>query len=129
MVIIENQIHKNTANTSSPTLRGCVMIFEPETCLYVSSVPKNKKLKKKFQNGGFFQYFTFFWQNSVFANFSWFCDRIWKNIFSSQSSSDNARLQINVKNFYCSSSGSGDIREKHKFQKLLDVFFCYFLYM
>ena len=29
------------------------------------------------------------------------------------------------KYFICSSSGSGDIREKHKFQKKLDVFFCY----
>ena len=36
----ENLIYKNTANTSSLTLRGCVMIFEPETCLYVSSIPK-----------------------------------------------------------------------------------------
>ena len=33
-------IYKNTANTSSLTWRGCVMIFEPETCLYVISMPK-----------------------------------------------------------------------------------------
>ena len=35
-----NLIYKNTANTSSLTRRGCMMIFEPETCLYVSSMPK-----------------------------------------------------------------------------------------
>ena len=33
-------IYKNKANTSSLTWRGCVTIFEPETCLYVSSIPK-----------------------------------------------------------------------------------------
>ena len=31
---------KNMANTSSLTDRGCVMVFEPETCLYVCSIPK-----------------------------------------------------------------------------------------
>ena len=38
-------------------------------------------------------------------------------------------MQIDLNNFFCSSSGSGDIREKHKFQKQLDVFFCYLLYI
>ena len=38
--------------------------------------------------------------------------------FSSESSSDK-----DANNFFCSSSGSTDIREKHKFQYQLDVFF------
>ena len=40
MTADENQIHKNIAKTSSLIWRGCVMIFELETCLYVSSIPK-----------------------------------------------------------------------------------------
>ena len=32
-------------------------------------------------------------------------------------------MHIDVNNFFCSSSGSGDIREKPKFQKQLDLFF------
>ena len=35
-----NLIYKNKAKTSSLTWRGCVMIFEQETCLHVSSTPK-----------------------------------------------------------------------------------------
>ena len=72
-----------------------------------------------FQNGGFFPInsLLFFSKNSAFANISWFSDRVWKFIFSSESS------------FFCSSSGSEDIREKHMFQKQLDVFFCYSLYV
>ena len=34
-------------------------------------------------------------------------------------------MQIDVNN----SSGSGDIREKHKFQNQLDVYLCYSLYI
>ena len=36
----ENQIHKNTANASSVTCRGFVMLFDSKTCLYVSSITK-----------------------------------------------------------------------------------------
>ena len=39
------------------------------------------------------------------------------------------RMQIAVNNFFCSSSGSGDIREKRKCKNQLDVFFCYSLYL
>ena len=39
-----NLINKNTANTSSLTWRGCVMIFEPETCFYVPYSRDNKHL-------------------------------------------------------------------------------------
>ena len=35
---------------------------------------------------------------------------------------------MDVNNFFFSSSGSGDIREEHKFQNQLDVYFCYSLY-
>ena len=38
-------------------------------------------------------------------------------------------MQIDVNNFFYSSSGSGDIREKHIFQNQLDVYFCYSLYI
>ena len=38
-----------------------------------------------------------------------------------------ARMQIDVNNFFYSSSCSGDIREKHDFQNQLDVYFCYSL--
>ena len=39
MAANKNLIYKNTANTSSLFWTGCVMIYEPETCLYVSSIP------------------------------------------------------------------------------------------
>ena len=55
----------------------------------------------------------FFWQNSVFKISADFVTRFEKFM---------------RKLFFCSSSGSRDIREKHKFQKQLDVFFCYSLY-
>ena len=48
-------------------------------------------------------------------------------IFSSESSSDKDANKC--KKLFCSSSGSGDIREKHKFQNQLDVYFCYSLYV
>ena len=43
-------------------------------------------------------------------------------------------MKIDANNFFvaqlfCSSSGFGDIREKHKLQKQLDVYFCYSLYV
>ena len=38
-------------------------------------------------------------------------------------------MDKDVNNFFCSSSGSKDICEKHKFQNQLDVFFCYSLYV
>ena len=59
----KNLIYKNTANTSSLTWRGCVMIFEPETSLYVSSTLNLRSIKKIFgffQNGGFFPIAYFF---------------------------------------------------------------------
>ena len=38
------------------------------------------------------------------------------------------RMQIDEEKIFCSSSGSEDICEKHKFQNQLDVYFCYSLY-
>ena len=60
----------------------------------------------------------------VFANVTWFRYRIW---FSSKISSDKDANRCKL--LFCSSSGSGDIREKHKFQNQLDVFFSNSLYL
>ena len=38
------------------------------------------------------------------------------------------KMLLDENNFFCSSGGSGDIREKHKFQNQLMCFFCYSLY-
>ena len=88
-----NLIYKNTANTSSLTWRGCMTIFEPKTGLYVSAIPKPYIHEKKFFYFSKWRIFSnsllFFWQNSAFPNISWFCDRIWKIIFSSESSYAN----------------------------------------
>ena len=48
MKAYENQIHKNTTKTYSMTLRGCVMIFESKTCLYVNSIPNLRSMRESF---------------------------------------------------------------------------------
>ena len=63
----------------------------------------------------------------VFANISWFCDQISKIIFSSESSTDKDANRW--KKLFYSSSASGDTREKHVFQKQVDVYFCYRLHV
>ena len=52
-----NQIHQNMANTSSLIWKGCVIIFELKSCLYVNYIPWLYIYGKKInflQNGGFF---------------------------------------------------------------------------
>ena len=46
MTADENQIHKNTANTSSLTLRDCVMFFESKL-VCKSRFPEMAKVRKK----------------------------------------------------------------------------------
>ena len=68
-----NLIYKYAANTSSLTWRGCVMTFEPETCLYVNSTPKPNIREKSFwifQNGALvtFQKCIFLFANKTMKN-------------------------------------------------------------
>ena len=80
-----------------------------------------KKCFLFFQNGGFFL-ITYFSGKSAFLQISAdFVTEYKKLFFSSDKDS------IICKELFCSSRGSGDIREKHNFQNQVDCFFCYLL--
>ena len=93
------------------------MIFEPKTCLYVSSI--TKPYEKKVYD---------FSKRRIFSNSILFCG---KTAFLQISADFATRLEtffFHLIALVCSSSGSGDMRKKHKFQKQLDLFFCYSVY-
>ena len=83
-----------------------------------------KKIFSIFQNGGFFSIAYFFSGKTAFLKiFADFETRFQKLFFSSESSLENYANKS--KKLFCSSSGSVNIREKHIFQKQVDVYFCY----
>ena len=87
-------------------------------------------MKKSFwiiQNGFFFFSLLFSDKTAFFQTSADFVNGFEKQISSESSSNKDANR---CKKLFCSSSGSGDsICEKHIFQKQLDVFFCYSLYL
>ena len=100
-----NLIHKNTANTSSLTGRGRMMIFEPETCLYVckfNSIHFNENLIWVFQNGGFFPIAFFFLVKLGFCKYQlilWPYICIFEKIFFHLKALQT-RMWINENNFF-----------------------------
>ena len=104
-------LYKNTANTFSPTWRGCVMIFEPET----------------FQNGGYLPIAYLFLANQpFFVNISWFWDRIWKIVFFIWKLFGQECNLMNITLYSSSGSEGRRYTRKQNLQKQLDGFFLLF---
>ena len=99
-------------------------------CMYVQflNLRSIKNIFRIFQNGGFFPIAYFFQAKQRFFKYQLILSPDFKKLFfSSESSSDKDAKRC--KYLFYSSSGSGDIREKHKFRNQVDVYICYSLYI
>ena len=106
------------------------MIFEPETCLYVSSIPKPQIHEKKFLNFSKWRIFSntlLFSGKTAFLKISAdFVTGFQKSFFHLKAL--QTRMQIDG-NIFFQLKWFRRYPQKHKFQNQLDVYFCYSLYL